>query len=209
MNNKKKFFFIILILLTSLVGIYLYKSYSDNKIQSKKEARFDHFMNYWYSFLNQYTSDVEIYTRMKKSVILDYIKNHDGRYIYEYVPLYGGGSFSMRKYCNIEEHLDGWWIAHRAVGPINTAPNSRLKERMAFYNIYRCGKQLSKIDDYDEKMGYDSYYLESIFNKIDSLSYEIHRNFILLDRYKTTHVRNADLNTLNSISDSEYMLDYD
>ena len=164
-------------------------------------------MNYWYSFYDQYNSDVEIYTRMKKSIILDYIKNGQGRYIYEQLPLYGGGSFSMRHHFNIDHELDGWWIAHRAVGPIECAPDSRKEERWAFWHMYNCGRELSQIDDYDERLGMDMDYLESTFDKIDSLANEVHRGFFSLERYKKTQIKNTNLERLNNISEAEYQFD--
>lgn len=206
MDKKKALVGICIIILTSLVGV-VYKFYSHHKIQTKKEARFDHFMNYWYSFYEQYNADVEIYTRMKKGIILDYIRNGTGRYIYEQIPLYGGGTFSMRHHFNIEEKLEGHWIMHRAVSPIGSAPDSRKEERWAFWHIYNCGRELSQIDDYDERLGADIDYLNSIFNRIDSLAHEIHRGFISLERYRTSQIKNTDINTLNNITDSEYLLD--
>lgn len=207
MNKKKIIISLCIIILTSLVGVGIYKAYSNHKIQNKKEAYFDHFMNYWYSFYDQYNSDVEIYTRMKKSIILDYIKNGQGRYIYEQLPLYGGGSFSMRHHFNIDRELDGWWIAHRAVGPIECAPDSRKEERWAFWHMYNCGRELSQIDDYDERLGMDMDYLEATFDKIDSLANEVHRGFFSLERYKKTQIKNTNLERLNNISEAEYQFD--
>lgn len=207
MNKKKTIISICIIILTSLVGFTIYKVYSNHKIQAKKEAYFDHFMNYWYSFHEQYNSDVELYTRMKKSIIIDYIRNSQGRYIYENLPLYGGGSFSMRHHFSIDQKLDGFWIAHKAVGPIECAPSSRKEERWAFWHIYNCGRELSRIDDYDERLGMDMDFLEATFNRIDSLANEIHKGFYSLDRYKTTKIKNVDIDRLNNISDSEYILD--
>lgn len=66
MDKKKILVSISIIILTSIVGIVIFKSYSHHRIQTKNEARFDHFMNYWYSFYDQYNADVELYTRMKK-----------------------------------------------------------------------------------------------------------------------------------------------
>lgn len=207
MNKKKALVGICIVILTSLVGLAIYKSYAYHKIQAKKEARFDHFMNYWYSFYEQYDADVEIFTRMKKGIILDYIRNGAGRYIYEQVPLYGGGTFSMRHHFNIDQVLKGHWIAHKAVGPIELASESRNDERWTFWHIYNCGRQLSQIDDYDERLGTDLDYLESTFNKIDSLAHEIHLGFISLERYKTSQIKNTNINTLNNISEAEYQLD--
>lgn len=207
MKKKSLLITISVIILASLIGFGIYKSYSYHKLQNKKEAYFDHFMNYWYSFYEQYNADVEIYTRMKKGIILDYIRNGKGRYIYEQVPLYGGGTFSMRQYFNIDQLLDGWWIAHRAVGPIESDPDSRKEERWAFWHIHNCGRQLSQIDDYDENLALDIDYLQSTFNQIDSLSNEIHKGFIALERYKNSKVSNTDLNTLNNIPNSEYDFD--
>lgn len=207
MNKKKAIISLCILMLISLAGIGIYKTYSYHKIQSKKEAYFDHFMNYWYSFYEQYNSDVELYTRMKKSIIIDYIKNGQGRYIYEQLPLYGGGSFSMQHHFNIDQELGGWWIAHKAVGPIECAPDSRKEERWAFWHMYHCGRELSRIDDYDERLALDMDYLAATFNKIDSLADEIHRAFYSLDRYRTTKVQNTDLKRLNYISDSEYQFD--
>lgn len=207
MNKKRLLIGISIIILALLIGFGIYKTYTHHKIQTKKEAYFDHFMNYWYSFYEQYDADVDIYTRMRKGIILDYIRNGQGRYIYEQVPLYGGGTFSMRHYFNINRLFDGWWITHRAVGPIESAPDSRKAERWAFWHIYSCGRELSQIDDYDEKLATDVDYLESTFNQIDSLAHEIHRGFIMLERYKTSKVKNTDLNTLNNIPNSEYEFD--
>ena len=207
MKNKKILVSISIILLSSIMGIVIYKAYTHQISQNRKEARFDYFMNYWYGFYDQYNSDVEIYTKMKKGIILDYIRNGRGRYIYEQVPLYGGGTFSMRHHFYIDQKLEGRWIAHRAIAPIEGAPDTRKNERWAFWNIYNCGRQLSQIDDYDENLGMDINYLKSTFNKIDSLAHEIHRSFMLLDRYKTSQVRNTDINTLNEIPDSEYILE--
>lgn len=207
MNKKKIIISLCIIILTSLVGVGMYKAYSNHKIQTKKEAYFDHFMNYWYSFYDQYISDVEIYTRMKKSIILDYIRNGQGRYIYEQLPLYGGGSFSMRHHFDIHQKLDGWWIAHRAVGPIECAPDSRKEERWAFWHMYNCGRELSRIDDYDERLGMDMDYLEATFDKIDSLAYEVHRGFFSLERYKKTQIKNTNLERLDNISNAEYQFD--
>lgn len=207
MNKKSSLIIIVVIILASIIGFGIYKSYTHHAIQNKKEAYFDHFMNYWYSFYEQYNADVEIYTRMKKGIILDYIRNGEGRYIYEQVPLYGGGTFSMRHHFNIEQLLSGWWIAHRAVGPIESAPDSRREERWAFWHIYDCGRQLSKIDDYDENLAKDIDYLESTFNQIDSLANEIHRGFMMLERYKISKVKDTDINILNNITNSEYEFD--
>lgn len=208
MNKKKTLIIsICIIAMAFLVGFAIHKSYLHHKIQTKKEAYFDHFMNYWYSFYEQYNADVDIYTRMKKGIILDYIRNGKGRYIYEQVPLYGGGTFSMKDHFNIDHKFEGYWIAHRAVGPIEAAPDSRKDERWAFWHIYNCGRQLSQIDDYDEKLGTDIDYLESTFNRIDSLAYEIHRGFISLERYKTSQIKNTNISILNNISEAEYSFD--
>lgn len=207
MDKKKILVSISIIILTSIVGIVIFKSYSHHRIQTKNEARFDHFMNYWYSFYDQYNADVELYTRMKKAIILDYIKNHAGRYIDDQLPLYGGGTFSMRHHFYIERELEGNWITHKAVGPIDLAPDSREDERWAFWHIYNCGRELNQINDYDEILGTDMDYLESTFNKIDSLAHEIQRGFIVLERYRTSQIRNTNINTLNNIPDSEYLLD--
>lgn len=207
MDKKKSLIVIAIIVFASLIGFGIYKVCTHKNLQTQKEAYFDHFMNYWYSFYEQYDANVDIYTRMKKGIILDYIKNGHGRYIYEQVPLYGGGTFSMRHHFEIDRLFEGWWIAHRAVGPIESAPDSRKEERWAFWNIYNCGKELNRIDDYDERLAIDIDYLESTFNQIDSLAHEIHIGFMLLERYRTTKVRNTDLNTLNNISDSEYEFD--
>ena len=207
MNKRNIWIVAIVILVASFSGVVVYKTYSHYKIECKKEARFDHFMNYWYSFYEQYNKDIEIYTRMKKGIILDYIRNGRGRYINEQVPLYGGGSFSMKHHFYIDQLLDGYWISHRAIAPIEGAPRSRMDERWAFWNIYSCGRELKQIDDYDENLALDINYLESTFNKIDSLAHEIHKSFILLERYKTTQIRNTDINTLNNIPNSEYILE--
>lgn len=204
MNKKTSLIGIVVIILASLIAFGIYKSHTHHKIQTKKEACFDHFMNYWYSFYEQYDANVELYSRMKKGTILDYIRNRNGRYIYEQVPLYGGGTFLMRQYFNIDQLFSGWWIAHRAVGPIESAPDSRKEERWAYWHIYNCGRHLSRIDDYDENLATDTDYLEYTFNQIDSLSHEIHRGFLMLERYRTSKIRNTDINTLNNISDSEY-----
>ena len=176
------------IILASLIGFGIYQAYSYHKLQNKREAYFDHFMNYWYSFYEQYNEDVEIYTRMKKSIILDYIRTGKGRYIDEQVPLYGGGTFSMSQHFNIDRLLNGWWIAHKAIGPIKLAPESRKEEWWAFWQIYCSGRQLSQIDEYDENLALDINYLQFTFNQIDSLSNEIHKGFITLERYKNSLV---------------------
>lgn len=207
MNKKKSLIGLVVIIIASLICFGVYKSNTHHKLQTKKEAYFDHFMNYWYSFYEQYNSEVEIYSRMKKGIILDYIRTGKGRYIYEEVPLYGGGTFSMRHHFNIDQLLGGWWISHRAVGPIESAPDSRKDERWAFWHIYNCGRELSQIDDYDERLATDMEYLETTFNQIDSLSNEIHKGFFMLERYKNSQVRNTDLRTLNNIPDSEYNFD--
>ena len=207
MNKKKIIVFITCIILTFLVSFGIFKVYSNHKIKKQEEARFDHFMNYWYAFYDQYNADVEIYTRMKKGIILDYIQNKKGRYIYEQAPLYGGGTFSIRQFFYIKKELEGWWISHRAVFPIESAPKHRKEERWAFWHMYYCGRELTQIDEYDENLGTNIDYLESTFNKIDSLAHEIHKGFVLLERYKSSQFKNTDINTLNNISNSEYKLD--
>lgn len=113
----------------------------------------------------------------------------------------------MRHHFYIERELEGNWITHKAVGPIDLAPDSREDERWAFWHIYNCGRELNQINDYDEILGTDMDYLESTFNKIDSLAHEIQRGFIVLERYRTSQIRNTNINTLNNIPDSEYLLD--
>ena len=113
----------------------------------------------------------------------------------------------MKHHFDIEKLLSGWWIGHRAVGPIESAPDSRREERWAFWHIYDCGRQLSEIDDYDENLATDIDYLESTFNQIDSLANEIHRGFMMLERYKTSKVKGTNINTLNNISNLEYEFD--
>lgn len=169
----------------------------------QEEARFDHFMNYWYPILDQYCYDIELYTRMKKGTILDYIKTHNGYYIYENVPLFGGGYFPMRKEVDIEREIRTVNV-HMAANPILNGPESRLEVRNAFSSLLFAGRELLDISEFDEELESDIDFLRATFEKIDSLNYEIHRNFIKLDEYRTTQYKFSNLNNLSSIPHSEY-----
>lgn len=199
---------IIGIVLLAFLGFVGYKVYSENKKQAKLEARFDRFMNYWYPIVEQYSNDMDIYARMKKGVIMDHINYHQGRYINDVIQLYGGGYFSIRQYSNIEREIElfGFGISPMASSPISAAPYSRGSEKEAFFNIFRCGTQLNKIDDYESELEYDYDYREKVFNKIDSLSNEVRKNLLILKDYKRSSSASADLNILNNIPDSEYEL---
>lgn len=193
----------LLILILFIFVPLLMLSILHKKERSQKEARFDHFMNYWYAIIEHNCYNIEIYTRMKKSIILDYIKNHEGRYIYENVPFY----FSMRKMSNIENQLKFLTINHMAVAPILSAPNSRLKEKNAFCEIFNGTEELRNINEYDDELEYNPRYLYAVFEKIDSLASEIQKNFIILEKYRTTQLKESNVNLLNNIPHSEYSLE--
>lgn len=203
MTKKKGLLILILFIFAPLLVLGILHK----KEQSQKEARFDHFMNYWYAIIEHNCNDIEIYTRMKKSIILDYIENHEGRYIDENVPLYEGGYFPMRKMFNIENQLRFLTINHMSVAPILSAPNSRLKEKNAFREIFSGAYKLLYISEYDEELEYNPQYLYAVFEKIDSLAYEIQKNFILLEKYRTTQHKGSNANLINNIPLSEYSLE--
>lgn len=194
------------------VALYLYKldvakEEEIRKERCRQEARFDHFMNYWYPFLEQYCKNVDVYVCMKKNIILDYVRTHKGRYIYENVPIYGGGYFSMRQYVDVESVFSRSWVCHGAALPITSVSNCRIREQMAFYDIFCTGRELYEFNPYEDELIENPDYIENSFNSLDSLAHEIYKKFFLLDRYRATQYKYSNINTLNNIPRSEYLLE--
>ena len=142
-----------------------------------------------------------VYRRMKVSLLYDYYQNHRGRYINETVNYYDFGSFSMNDYINYETFLRQADIlsACRASFPIENAPQSRKKERLAWQRFFQDIRQLVAFD-YEL---WEKETLEQTKEKIDSLNLELQSSFFELIKYRDAN----HIESLNSIIESDYKID--
>lgn len=202
-NRTARIILPVIIVLTIIGGSIFLIVHHKNQIKNEKlEARFDRFMGYYYPYLENITKAAEIYKRMQISLMYDYIKYNRGRYIYETVPYYNGGYFSMRDLDNVEnilDHADMLYVS-RTINPIYEAPKSRYNERYACLSVIYDARDLCKVDIYDENIGINgnAKRTEEVF---DSLYIDMMSNFYSLSKYKTTYKKD-----LNSISDFEFDL---
>lgn len=188
---------IIIVLAGAIVLVVKNNEYKES--ERKLEARFDKFMGYFYPYLNDISKAADIYKRMQISLIYDYTLHQKGRYIYEDVSYYDGGTFSMRDYSFIEKILEqaSNLFFYRAYGPIQEAPQSRIEERFSLYKILNAAKELFLADIYNDDIA-----LQSRVENVDSLNMEIQFNMHSLIKYKNS----SPTIDLNSISEAEYDL---
>ena len=209
-TQKKLFFLLLPIVLFLLIVGGGYKIYLNKKELRQKEARFDHFMNYWYPIIEKNHYDIGLYARMKKGLILDYIKYNRRYTVDDFIPLFGGGYFSIHDFVKIDRELGSTSLGQMAADPITFAPNfnlhTRLKEREAFWNFFMRIDNLRSISIFEEE--YENIEnLKAVFEEIDSIEFKIHTHFIFLEKYKVTQIKGSDRNTLNNIPLSEYSLE--
>lgn len=182
---------------------FIYKVYEKNNNEKKLEARFDKFAEYFYPHLKEISEASNTYKRMQISLMYDYLEHKKGRFVYETVRYYDGGIFSMKDEFNIMLFLENTTnlFVHKAMSPINNAPNSRNMERDAVWNILNSARALAKIDVYIDD--YDIYSAASRTKEtIDSLVLDIQGNLHSLSKYNNSKIK-LDL---GQISDAEYDL---
>ena len=198
----KKSVIIIASVIIVLIGSgIIYKAREQSIKQEKLEKRFDKFMSMFYPYLVRYSNDIDLYTRMQISLMVDYRNNHKGRYIYENVDFYDGGRFSLRNEAMVEQEIrriESLSISMFA-SPIEYGPRSRITEKRCFYHIFSAGRQIKNIyiyeTDKDER---------DIIREYDKIKDEVRATVLKLQKYE---VNNNEFVDPNQIPDKDYDLE--
>lgn len=203
-SKKKYLAFFLFVILLSILAFMCIKYYEKIEKERKIEARFDRFMGYYYPYLKDIAEASNLYKRMKVSLMYDYISYRKGRYVYENVNYFDGGTFSMQQELSLMSFLEESKMLYfaRCYGPIDCATKSRVREKRECLRVLYSVKELLAVDIYDNNIALYGRH-EDVRNTIDSLNSEIQQSLYNLSKYRESAVR---IN-LNSISESDYNLD--
>lgn len=172
--------------------------------ERKIEARFDRFMGYYYPYLKDISEASNIFKRMKISLMYDYISYRKGRYVYENVNYFDGGTFSMQQEHSLMSFLEESKMLYiaRCYGPIDCATKSRVREKRECLRVLYSVKELLTVDIYNDNLVlYGNH--EKVRNTIDSLNLEIQQGVHNLSKYRESTSRKD----LKSINESDYNIE--